>query len=54
MVEQNKRMGKSYERYRKDYQSERIINFKTKIIKRQNNPLATESKWRAKRIKQNS
>lgn len=54
MVEQNKLMVKSHERYIKDNQNEIIIDLKTKIIKRQNIALTTEGEWRASRIKQNS
>ena len=54
MVEQNKLMVKSHERYIKDNQNEIIIDLKTKIIKGQNIALTAEGEWRASRIKQTS
>ena len=54
MVEENKLMVKSHERYIKDNQNEIIIDLKTKIVKGQNSALTAEGEWRASRIKQNS
>lgn len=54
MVEQNKLMVKSHERYIKDNQNEIIVDLKTKIIKGQSIALTAEGEWRASRIKQNS